>query len=472
MSQYSPRADQTKTGAQHLKVASCGILLSLALALSACSHFGEKLGAGEEILEGAEEDVKGVIAFVHVNVVSLESEQILADQTVLVREDKIVALGPAARIAIPDSAYRIAGAGKYLLPGLADMHTHINYAEELLPYLANGVTTVLNMGSPSTILQMREQVVNGQLLGPTIFAAAFVDGSGNRGWIVRTPEEARAAVRDIKQRGWDFIKVYNSITTEAFLALLAEAQQQRIAVIGHGVRAPGMRKILEAGQVMIAHAEEYLYTHFNNARDAGLIPSAVAMTAQAGAYLTPTLSTYETIMLQWGNRAGLENLLARPEMRYVRPSQITEWRNAQRYVNNSGTLAPAYEFQKQFVKAFHEGGVPLLLGTDTPAIPGMVPGFAIHQDLRNLASAGLRPFTVLQAGTRRPGEFIAKFVPRAEPFGVIAEGQRADLILLEKNPLEDLAHVNARRGVMVRGRWLSEKKLRRMLDELAASFGN
>ncbi len=453
-----------------MKLALCGMILSLLLALTTCSHDGERLAASEELLDTPEEDVRGTIAFVGVNVVPMDSERILADQTVLVREGKIVALGSTAQITIPDSAYQMDGKGKYLLPGLADMHTHIYYQEDLLPYVANGVTTVLNMGSPSAILQFREQVINDKLVGPTIFAGAFVDGVGNRGWIVRTPEEARIDVRDIKSRGWDFIKVYNSIKSDVFFALMDEAKKEGIAVIGHGVRAPGMRGILEAGQVMIAHAEEYIYTHFNNTFEANLIPAAVEITAKAGAYVTTTLSAYETIMLQWGNPAGLEALLARPEVRYVRPSWVSEWRSSQRYINNSGNLRPAYEFQKRFVKAFHDAGVPLLLGTDTPTIPGIVPGFGIHQDLRNLVSAGLRPYDAIAAGTRNAGEFIGKFVPGAEPFGAIAVGKRADLILLEANPLENVANIAKRRGVMIRGRWLSEKTLQRFLNELAKSF--
>ncbi|MBV6506469.1 MAG: hypothetical protein ILNGONEN_02046 [Syntrophorhabdaceae bacterium] len=249
-----------------------------------------------------------------------------------------------------------------------------------------------------------------------------------------------------------------------------EAKKAGMAVIGHGVREPGMRGILAAGQVMIAHAEEYIYTHFNNTFDATLIPAAVEMTAKAGAYVTTTLSAYETIMLQWGNPAGLEALLARPEVRYVRPSWVSEWRSSQRYINNAGNLQPAYEFQKRFVKAFHGAGVPLLLGTDTPTIPGIVPGFGIHQDLRNLVSAGLRPYDAIKAGTRNAGEFIGKFVPGAEPFGTIAVGKRADLILLEANPLQDVANIAKRRGVMIRGRWLSEQTLQGLLNELAKSF--
>ncbi len=452
--------------------ASIRNILLLYLLCASCSHDSEKIAASENERDGPAQDATGEIAFVNVNVVPMEDERVLNAQTVIVRDGKIAAIGPAAQVEIPASAFRIDGAGKYLLPGLADMHTHIYYSEDFLPYVANGVTTVLNMGSPANILQFRRQVANAEILGPTIFASAFVDGVGNRGWIVRTPQEARTDVRDIKNQGWDFIKVYNSIAADVFNALMEEAKLQGLTVIGHGVRAPGMKGILEAGQVMIAHAEEYIYTHFNNSYDANLIPSAVEMTARAGAYLTTTLSAYETILLQWGNPAGRAALLAKPEVKHLHPNWMSEWRNSNRYINNSGSLAPAYEFQKRFVKAFHDAGVPLLLGTDTPTIPGIVPGFGIHQDLRNLAASGLRPYDALKAGTYNAGEFIRKYVPGAEPFGTITAGKRADLILLTENPLANIENMAKRAGVMVRGRWLSEKKLQQMLDDLARSFGN
>lgn len=447
-------------------------ILPAIMLLASCSHDSEKIAASENERDGPIQDVTGEIAFVNVNVVPMEDERVLNAQTVIVRAGKIAVIGPTASTEIPASVFRIDGAGKYLLPGLADMHTHIYYAEDLLPYVANGVTTVLNMGSPASILQFRQQVANAEILGPTIFAGAFVDGAGNRGWIVRTPQEARTDVRNIKNQGWDFIKVYNSIAADVFNALMDEAKLQGLAVIGHGVRAPGMQGILQAGQVMIAHAEEYIYTHFNNSYDANRIPSAVEMTVRAGAYLTATLSAYETILLQWGNPAGRAALLAKPEVKYLHPNWMSEWRNSNRYINNTGSLAPAYEFQKRFVKAFHDAGVPLLLGTDTPTIPGIMPGFGIHQDLRNLTASGLRPYDALKAGTQNAGEFIRRYVPNAAPFGTITTGKRADLILLTENPLLSIENVSKRAGVMVRGRWLSEKKVQQMLDDLARSFGN
>ena len=411
-----------------------------------------------------------VVAFIDVNVVPMDTPRILAHHTVVVRQGQIAVVASAAEVTLPDDAVQIDGRGRYLMPGLADMHTHVNHAEDLLPYLANGVTTVLNLGSPAAILDLRTQTAAGTLLGPTIFAAAFVDGVPGT-WPARTPDEARATVRRIKAEGWNFVKAYNRIELDAYHALMDEAKQHGIAVVGHGVRAPGMRGILEAGQVMIAHAEEYLYTHFRHTKDpTALIPSAVAMTARAGAYVVPTLSTYETIAAQWGNPAGFDALLKNPAVRYVTPFRVEKWTHQNRYLERKGTLDDQLIFQRKFVKALHDSGVPLLLGTDSPPIPGVVPGFSIHAELRNMILSGLTPYQALRAGTYNAGVFITTYVPDAEAFGTIEVGRRADLLLLDANPLDDVAHVQQRLGVMIGGRWLPEATLQRHLDTLATSF--
>ncbi len=417
------------------------------------------------------EEATGLVAFAHVNVIPMTEDIVLSDRTVLIDDGIIIAITPAGELAIPDSFFVIDGSGKYLMPGLTDMHTHIYFEEDLLPYIANGVTTILNMGSPATILQFRDRVASGELLGPNIFASAFVDGPGGRGGqLVKTPDEATSLVATISSQGWDFIKAYNSIETPVYDALMIAARHHGIAVIGHGVRAPGIQKILADGQVMIAHAEEYLYTYFNNARNTSRIPGAVEITRNAGAFVTPNLSTFEIITKQWGNRTARDAMIAQPETKYLHPNWLQDWQTSNLYINNSGSLQSNFVFLKQLVKGFSDGGVPLLLGTDSPIIPGMMPGFTIHNDLRNLVELGMTPYQALQAGTQNSGEFIERYVTGSESFGTIETEQRADLVLLPANPLQDISNLRQRSGVMVRGRWLSQGRLQKMLEEMTASF--
>jgi len=416
------------------------------------------------------EDIDKDIVFLHANVITMENDIVLGDYSVYTKNGIITKIEPASSLVIPDPVFKIDATGKYLMPGLADMHTHIWYKEDILPYVANGVTTILHMGGPSIILQFRAEAAAKQIISPTIFASGFVDGPGSRGWLATTAAEASTAVEEIKNAGWDFVKVYNSIPTDAYTALMDKAREMHIPVIGHGVRAPGMQGILNAGQVMIAHAEEYLYTYFNNTTDEALIPSAVTMTKNSGAYVTPNLVTYETIARQWGQPGMLQQMLAQPEMKYVSP----KWKNNNwgqfDFTRRAGNINAQYDFLKIFTKKLSDAGVPLLLGTDTPFMIGEANGFAIYDDLRNMVACGLTPYQALRAGTKTAGEFINKYVVTSRPVGLIKENYKADLILLNANPLLNVENVKQRAGVMINGRWLSEAKLQEEMERLAKSF--
>ncbi len=437
-------------------------ILIIVFITSALSSFNCKRHEQEKF--PSSQDVNKDIVFLHANVVTMESDVVLKDYSVFTHNGIIIKIEPTSSVAIHDSVFKIDATGKYLMPGLADMHTHIWYKEDILPYVANGITTVLHMGGPSAILQFRMEAANKQIISPTIFASGFVDGPGSRGWLATTPAEAEQAVEEIKTAGWDFVKAYNSIPLDAYTALMNKAREKKISVIGHGVRAPGIKGVLTGGQVMIAHAEEYLYAYFDNQTDETLIASAVADTKNAGAYVTPNLVTYETIAKQWGKPAALQQMLAKPEMKYVSP----KWKNANwqqfDFTTRPGNIDAQYNFLKLFTKKLSDAGVPLLLGTDSPFMIGEVNGFAIHDDLRNMIACGLTPYQALMAGTKTAGEFINKYVAASKPFGLIKEGYKADLLLLHSNPLLNIENLKQRVGVMINGRWLNETKLQEEMD--------
>lgn len=428
-------------------------------------------------------------AFVGVNVISMDQEPALVDQTVIVQNGKIAQIGAAADVAIPDSAEQIVAPGHYLMPGLADMHTHVKIGtiddseSNLLSYIANGVTTILNMGDYNRdILDIRKRVRDGRLIGPNIFAAQFArapqDGGTPGFAIVSNPDEGRRAVQLAKLSGYDFIKVYNGLSTATFDVITEEARVQNLPVIGHGVRQPGMEYILRNGMVMVAHAEEFIYTLFNNSINTSRIPGATSLVAETGAYVTATLSTYERIaqifFANQQNQNPVNKFLSEAPARYLDPQRKNAWQNyyENSYQTTAGNIFPQLEFQKQFIKAFHDAGVPLLLGTDSPVIPGLFPGFSIHDEIRLFAEAGLAPDQILRAGTANAAAFIARYVPDAEPFGTVAVGQRADLVLLKENPLENLETLKRRAGVMARGLWLSEANLQKRLDDWRERYGN
>ena len=383
-----------------------------------------------------------VTAFVGVNVVPMDREQVIRNQTVLVENGRIGAVGSS--VEVPAGAHIIDGHGTaFLSPGLADMHSHSDTPEDLILYLANGVTTVLNMGGGSNnfVAQVRPRVNRTEIPGPYVYTSFRVDGSTQFGqFVVATPDEARSLVRLVKTNGYDF-KVYNNLSPACFYALIEEGRAQGVPVIGHGVTQVGIERQLAAGQLLVAHTEEFLYTVFRQDSEQNdrppnpkQIPMAISLAKRYGSFVTADLNTYGTIARQWGDRDAAEELIHVPEVRYVAPDRRIAWQMLD-YKQRKGTIAAKFEFLKQFSKAMADAGVHLVTGTDAPTIPGLVPGFSLHQNLRVLEQAGLTQYQVLSAATRVPGEFIRKAIPAGESFGTIAPGSRVDLILSARNPL-------------------------------------
>lgn len=411
-----------------------------------------------------------VTAFVDVNVVPMDRERVLARQTVLVRGEIIEAVGPAAQIAVPAGARRVEGRGElWLLPGLADMHTHLDNGEDAALYLSAGVTTVLQMGGDSQmfpITQLRSLLREAP--APQVFFGFMVDGPAPQsgGWPIHSDEEARFAVRVARERHYDFIKLYNGISSTQFDAIVAEARAQGLAVIGHGVRAVGLPQGLFRGQVMVAHAEEFYYTTFANTPDDSRIAAVAAEVKRSGAYVTPNLSFIDAIVQQWGRPAVRERFLRDPLVGAMSPWSRLIWAQPRRnYAVRTGEFPMPLSFLQRFVAELSRQGVPLLAGTDSPLMPGLVPGMGLNEELRMLVASGLSSYQALAAATRTPGEFIARYVPGAARFGVVEAGARADLLLVGANPLASLDTLRKPHGVMVAGRWRTASELQAVLDE-------
>jgi amidohydrolase family protein len=421
------------------------------------------------------------VAFVHVNVVPLATDGVLPDQTVVVDHGLIQAVGKD--IAIPAGATVIDGhATAWLAPGLADMHTHSDTRDDMAVYLANGVTSVLNMGEASNAFVGRTKPAanRGEIPSPHVYTAFRVDGSPRYGsFVVRTPDEARWAVRLARTNGHDFMKVYNDLSSDAFDALVDETRVQGLPIVGHGIERVGLRRQLAAGQLMVAHAEEFLYTVFDidTAKDANAapgdaqIPAVVDLVRRSRAFVTADLATYAAIARQWGKPAVVDGFLRAPESRYLSPQDRLAWRR-EGYAGRSGSLDSRLAFLGRFVKAMSDAGVPLITGTDAPAIPGMAPGFSLHDDMDRLVLAGLSRQQVLAAASRTPGRMVARAFPDQAPFGSVTPGARADLVLSAANPLDDLATLRAPLGVMADGRWYDRERLRGLLQGVARGYAD
>jgi hypothetical protein len=412
-----------------------------------------------------------VVAFTDVTVIPMDFDRVLAHYTVVVEGRKITQVAPTVAVKLPAGAAVIDGRGKFLIPGLADMHMHVD-SEEVLPlFLAAGVTTTLNMGlaSPQFVTQTRYDLEHGTTMGPRVFVAFLIDGPGDPGpeYVPQSEADARAAVDRAKLVGYEFIKVYSRLQPDIYAVILDEARTQHIAVIGHIPPAVGLANSLESGQVMIAHGEEYYKTYFGDKPNESLIPSAVEMTRRAGAYATPNLSFFSSLTARTLHPEVADQQLAAPNARYVPPDLRGGWmrrtdKGSEMFVSELGLI-------QKLTLAMSRAGVPLLTGTDTPAA-GMVPGFSVHDDLEQLVGAGLTPYQALSAATRNPGEFIRQFVAGADQFGTITVGKRADLVLLAENPLADIRNVRHPLGVMACGRWFEERELRAIIAKPVPAY--
>lgn len=432
-----------------------GGLAALALAISAPSQ-----SVSQPASNGS------VIAFQDISVIPMDTERVLPHQTVLVRNGKIVDAGPTSSVHLPQETVVIDGRGKFLMPGMADMHTHVDRKEMLPLFLAAGITTVLNMGlaSPEFVTVTRDQINRGLVVGPRVFAAFMIDGPGDPGpeYVALCEEDARAAVARAKLVGYDFIKVYSRLQPAIYAAVLDEAKKQNIAVVGHIATAVGLEKSLAQGQVMIAHGEEYYKTYFQGKPDDARIPGAVELTRRAGAYVTPNLSFFAALTMVTSNTRTLDKRLAEPDIEFLPPDIRGNWLAA-RPAKPSDRFVPELATLKKLTLAMSRAGVPLLVGTDSPA--GVIPGTSVDDDLDQLVSAGLTPFQALSAATRAPGEFLHRYVPGVKEFGTIAPGKSADLVMLGANPLLDVRKMRQPVGVMVRGRWFESRELQALVEQ-------
>lgn len=418
----------------------------------------------------AQKDTTRTVAFTNVTVIPMDRERTIADQTVIVRGDRIVSVSPAASARIPAGATRIEGKGKFLLPGLAEMHGHIpppsapaDLIENVLfLYVANGVTTVRGMlGAPGQ-LDLRERARAGTLLAPNLYLA----GPSFNGNSVNSPADAERMVREQKAQGWDLLKVHPGLSRDEYDAMARTAREVGIPFGGHVPSAVGLEHAIAMGQQTFDHLDGYieLLDGTNAPLDSARLAAIVRRTRDANAWVVPTSALWETLL----GIPTLETLRSFPELRYMPPAMVASWVKAHENRLASPNANPAMSRQiaanrVALLGALHRGGVRILMGTDAPQ-QFSVPGFSLHRELRKMSESGMSAYDILETGTKNVGAYFAS----SDTFGIIAPGHRADLILVNGNPLQDLANLERRSGVMVRGRWLPESEIQARLAKIAA----
>jgi imidazolonepropionase-like amidohydrolase len=408
-----------------------------------------------------------VVVIRDVNVVPMDTERVDVDRTVILRGAAIERVGPAQQTVVPRGATVIEGRGKYLVPGLADMHVHLadpgdptGTAEaELMMFVANGVTTIRSMRGFPNHLSLRNKVASGELLGPAIITA----GPGLDGQSAKSPADGEAAVREQKMLGYDLIKILPGLSLPTYDAIARTAHQLSIPFAGHIPAEVGLLHALDAGQQTVEHLDGYLEL-LNGSKPVARekVLEVVRHTLDAGTWNCPTMAVMEA------NLGLIEEarLLSRPELEYVPEAFVKQWLKIRSYGNPPRAVSEAMEENRMTLrKALNDAHARILLGTDSPQLFN-VPGFSIRLETRLMADAGLKPYDILRSATERVGEYTGR------PCGTIKPGQCADLILLDADPLKDIQNLNRLAGVVVRGRWLPSSDLQRRLQVIRERPGN
>lgn len=399
----------------------------------------------------------------NVTVVDVRAGALLADRWVVVRDGRIVSVGTSP--ADTSGLTVIDGRGLYLVPGLADLHSHLD-EDDLDLMLANGITTVREMNGDSTRLAWRAAIRSGERSGPTLFVSSpLLTGKALqfRHALIETPEVARLYAERFASEGYDLLKVYDDLSPESYQAIVAVAEEFDVPFAGHIPEAVGLEWVVGHGQASIEHAEQIVQSAVGHDLDSTRIPAIVAVLRGQKTAVTPTLAAAE--ILSDRRSSWFASLYERDEMRYT-PPELRGWWNSMRRTGGGdgpvGGNGPYVTFQRQLTRALWQAGVPILIGTDTPN-PLLVPAFSLLHEMQAQERAGIPRAAVLRAATLGAAEHLGV----ADTVGTIEEGRRADLVLLAGNPLDDLGALRDVRGVVVRGEWLAPAQLTAMLARVA-----
>ena len=443
------------------------------------------------------------VAITHVTIVDPRSGSSRRDMTVVVSGRTITSVGTTDKVHIPSGAFRFNGSGKFLIPGLWDMHVHVLTPERDFPmFIANGVLGVRNMaGVAKDVFQWRANVASGRVLGPRMVACGpLIDGPEpahpEHAIPVRNAQEARRAVQSLKRMGADFVKVYDGVPRDAYFAIARESKRLQLPFAGH---VPGDISDVEAsnaGQRSIEHGVDFLPTseyeknkpqpgdYFQEAmrtKNFSLIPEGIAKEGNAkldhlsqqrteelyktfiknGTYLTPTRVVDHALTF-----IDDINKTDDPRLQYVPASMREDWKPENGYLTKYRTPAyiafrkRAYDMTTKQMLVAHRLGVRFLAGTDVSAAY-TYPGFSLHDELALFVESGFTPLEALRTATVNP----ARFFGFSNSAGTIGVGKTADLVLLDANPLEDISNTRRISAVLVHGRLLERRELDGLLTK-------
>ena len=456
------------------------------------------------IFQGAVAQSSGNYAVKNVTVIPMDREQTLSGQTVLIENGVITNITPVGKSKIDKRFTLIDGTGKYLIPGLFDMHAHFFYEQgnnvntceqELKLMLANGLTTVRIEGGHPAYLEAREKVKKQEWIGPQLLVVSLPIAGRGQGdspfeFICSDPAEAVKAVKRFKAEGYDAIKLTFMVKPDVYDAVIKTAKEENIKVTGHVGPLVKLPAALAAKQ-QIEHMDEFIdmllpdtsYNHGQSVSDMNLwrpkawatvphldetkIPALVKSVRDAGVYVTPTNYFFYSF---FGMTINEEEAKKREDFVYV-PSVLKDyaWKVRTQYLNRLPPEESRMKFiaiRNKMIVELWKAGVPLMAGSDSPQWFN-VTGFAIHDEIENLVQAGITPFAALQTATLNPATYLGADSKK----GTVTKGKQADLLLLDKNPLTDIKNARAISGIFINGTWYDKSKIDKLQSD-AKSLSN
>jgi imidazolonepropionase-like amidohydrolase len=423
------------------------------------------------------------IVFKSVNVIPMDKEQVLENQDVVIKAGKIIAIGKSGKVKYAKNALVVDAKGKFLLPGLAEMHAHVPPIDDLEPmkevlklFAFNGVTTIRGMLGHPRHLELRQKIQSGEILGPHFYTS----GTSLNGNTVKTEAEGVEKVKNQKQAGYDFMKMHPGLTLENFNAIVKTAQELKMPFAGHVSYQVGVWRAIEAGYATIDHLDGFVEClvpeiekmtepeigifgiFVGHLVDMTKVDKLMKALKDKNIWVVPTQSLAEC---WFAPDKTAEALRQAPEMKYIKASDLDNWTTAKknfmahpRY--DSAKVAQYIQIRRKLIYECNRNGVGLLLGSDAPQVFD-VPGFSLHQELQYMVASGLSPFEALLTGTVN----VAKFYQQTNQ-GTIRQGNVANLVLLNGNPLQDIRQTQNIAGVMLENQWLSKEFIDKELKKL------
>lgn len=417
--------------------------------------------SGASTSEHQAEDIRKV-AFIHANIIPMTADTLLMDYTALIDNGNIIAVGPSAQTAIPEGFKVMNIEGKFLMPGLTDMHVHLSDNDDMLKFVQHGVTTIRNMSDVpwwtrimgfSNILKLKKKQQQREIIGPDIYTCGFtLDGNppvSPMNKRIINDKDAREEIASEKKKGYDAIKLYDNLSFPAYKAIISEASRAGIPVTGHVPHAVPLKTIMQDRIVSMEHLSGYI----DNKTADYIVPkdsidAYIALNRESGVYNTPTLAVWACMPPE----NGIDSLKNTPKFKALSWHIRWMWKTALPYYYNisypdkKGYTRHMLSITQDLTYKLYQGGSPLLIGTDTN-IAGTYVGEATWLEMELFVKAGIPIYETLRSATVLPARALGK----EKETGTIETGKKANLIILDKNPLENISNIRSLQWVYCNG---------------------